>query len=168
MAIFLKIIEKAKRHAFFWLPNISRYLQQHKSVVKFFIAGGTAGMTDLILLYIFHGVFKMEIVLATSLAFIISFVVSFSLQKYWAFNNQDTEGVYQQFVLYLIIAFINLNINGGLMHIMVNKYQVWYLLSQVIVSLTIGVESFMIYKFIIFRNKKKQTNEINSEFEPAE
>ena len=96
------------------------------------------------------------------MAFMISFIVSFSLQKYWAFDSHGKEHLHVQFALYLGIAFVNLNINGWAMHILVNHYKIWYLLAQVIVSGCIGLESFLTYKFIIFRNRQNKNYETNS------
>ena len=59
----------------------------------------------------------------------------------------------------MLNAFIGLNLNGALMHLLVNEYNVWYLLAQVIVSVVIGTYNFFIYRFIIF---KKNCHEVIS------
>ncbi|MEI7451990.1 MAG: GtrA family protein [Candidatus Falkowbacteria bacterium] len=155
MGGFLKIIKIAKEKFQPACPTFFAFMVRYPAVFKFIVAGIFAGGTDLILLFLFHGIFNIGIVTATSMAFMISFVVSFSLQKYWTFNSKEKNRLHVQLALYLSIAFVNLNINGWGMHVLVNYYKVWYLLAQVIVSGLIGFESFLIYKFIIFRNRKK-------------
>lgn len=139
-------------------PNLFAHCEKRKSVIKFIFAGSSAAAVDLIFLYLFHGLFKWELVLSTSLAFILSFVVSFTLQKFWTFRNYSQKKIPIQFVLYITNAFIGLNLNGIMMHYSVNKMHVWYLFAQILVNIIIGVYNFFIYKFIVFR---KHPNEIN-------
>ncbi len=140
-------------------PKIFGACEKRKSVIKFFFAGSSAAAVDLLFLFLFYGLFQWNLVLATSLAFILSFVVSFTLQKFWTFRNYSQKKMPIQFVLYISNAFIGLNLNGLLMHIMVIKFGVWYLFAQIGVNIAIGVYNFFIYKFIVFR---KKTDEISS------
>ncbi len=139
-------------------PKLYLACDRRKSVVKFFFAGSSAAAVDLIFLYLFYGVFKWGLVFSTSFAFILSFAVSFTLQKFWTFRNSSSKKIPIQFVLYIGNAFIGLNINAGLMHVLVINVGVWYMLAQVIVNLTIGVYNFFIYKFIVFRSTLHETD----------
>lgn len=134
-------------------PKTFLYLDSRKSIIKFIIAGSFAGGTDLVALFIFHGVFKWEIVFSTSAAFLLAFLVSFTLQKFWTFRNNYRSRIFRQLLLYMLTAFIGLNINGVAMHFLVNSLSVWYILAQIIVNLFLGVLNFLIYKFIIFRKR---------------
>lgn len=136
----------------FWDKHAS-----HKAMAKYAIAGIGASSIDLLALYIFHGIMRLPIVTATSLAFLCSFLLSFNLQKFWTFSNRhrDKKAFSKQLGLYLLINFVNININGAAMYVLVNNYKVWYLLSQVLVGLGLGAANFIIYKFIIFRSSAK-------------
>ncbi len=138
-------------------PRLYDICNRHKAVVKFIFAGGLAGGTDLVLLYIFHGLFGLGLVFSTSAAFILSFLVSFTLQKFWTFRNFRQDKMVGQLFIYILNAFIGLNLNGFFMHTLVRKYAIWYLLAQIIVNLMIGVWNFIIYKFIVFRTDKNET-----------
>lgn len=148
-------------------PKVYCLCENRKSVVKFFIAGSLAGGTDLVLLFLFHGVFKWPLVLSTSLAFVFSFLVSFTLQKLWTFRNFNQDKVLGQFILYILNAFIGLNINGFLMYYLVNKFGIWYIFAQIVVSLTIGVYNFIVYKSIVFKIGKNETNHKQKTFGPS-
>lgn len=138
-------------------PKIYNFCDSRKSIIKFFIAGCFSGGADLILLFIFHGLLKMNIVLSTSLAFILSFLISFTLQKLWTFRNYSQNKIVHQLLVYVLNAFLGLYINGLLMHLLVNRYQVWYILAQIVVNLTIAVWNFIVYKFIVFKIGKNET-----------
>jgi len=132
------------------LPKTYHFCNNRKSIIKFFIAGSLAGIGNLVLLFVFHGVFEWDVILSTSLAFILAFLISFSLQKFWTFRDKSSKRIGKQLALYFATAFISLNINGILMHLLVNRYNVWYLLAQFVINLFIGLLNFVIYKFIIF------------------
>jgi hypothetical protein len=51
-----------------------------------------------------------------------------------------------------------LNLNGLGMHLLVNRFQVWYILSQVIVNLAIAFYNYAVYKFIIFRSSQHENH----------
>jgi len=132
-------------------PRLFPLIDAKKAVIKYFIAGVSATLVNLISLAFFHGFLKINLLLATSLAFVVSFVVSFSLQKFWTFRNYHYKKIPLQLILYIINAFIGLSINVFLMNLLVNKWGSWYLLAQFIVSFIIGVYNFFAYNFVIFK-----------------
>ncbi len=131
-------------------PQTYGFCDRRKSIVKFIIAGCFSGGSDLVFLFIFHGLIGWKIVLSTSVAFILSFMVSFTLQKFWTFRNFSQKKVIGQLVLYFMVAFVGLNLNGFLMHVLVTDYNIWYLLAQFVVNLFIGFLNFLAYRFIVF------------------
>ncbi len=142
-----------------FFPKLHHHLNKYKLIIKFFFAGLFSGTTDLILLFIFHGYLKIDIIIATSLSFIGSLFVSFTLQKLWTFHNYNQSKVIHQFVLYVLNASLAFYLNGLFMNILVNKYDIWYILAQIMVNLILAIMNFVVYKFIIF---KIGANEIES------
>lgn len=138
-------------------PRLYNLCERKKSAVKFFLAGCFAGTANLVFLALFYDLLNWPIVLSTSLAFIASFLVSFSMQKLWTFRDFSQRKAIKQFGLYIVNAFVTLNINGFLMHLLVDEYRVWYLFSQIVVNVVIGTYNFFIYRFIVFR-KQNETN----------
>ncbi len=139
------------------LPKLYSFCEARKSVFKFIISGCFAGGSDLVFLFVFHGLLHWHIVLSTSLAFVLSFVVSFTLQKFWTFRNYDKQ-VAGQLFLYFLNAFLGLTMNGWLMHLLVSRLHIWYLLAQIIVNVALAFYNFLVYKFIIFREGKDEDN----------
>lgn len=137
-------------------PKLYRICNRRKSIVKFVFAGGAAGLTNLAFLYLFHGVFGWDVIFSTSAAFILSFAVSFSLQKLWTFRNYRKGGTAWQLAIYLVNAFIGLGANGYLMFLFVKRWEVWYILAQIFVGLILAVWNFLFYKFIVFRTCKHE------------
>lgn len=136
----------------FLSPKLYDKFFKNSPFLKFFIAGLAAGSIDLILLFIFHDLLNINIVFSTSIAFLLSFLFSFYLQRVWTFENKDGAKVPKELVLYMLNAFLSLNINGFSMHFLTTEIHVWYLLAQIIVNIFLGTLNFFIYKFIIFRS----------------
>jgi len=141
------------------LPKIYDLCERYKSFIKFFIAGCFAGGSDLVFLFIFHGLFHWGLVLSSSLAFILAFAVSFTLQKFWTFRDYSHNQVARQLSVYFINALVGLYLNGYFMHLLVNRFGVWYILSQIIVNLTLAVWNFIVYKFVVFKVKQNKSDE---------
>jgi len=145
------------------LPQTYYLCEKHKIIVKCFFAGFFAGAVDLVFLFVFFHIFRWPIVLATSAAFLFSFMISFTLQKLWTFRDFNQGKAAGQFTLYILNAFLGLNLNGLFMHFLVNTHHIWYLLAQLMVNLTIGTYNFFIYRYVVFKKDKKDKNEINHE-----
>lgn len=135
-------------------PHFYSFCDKRKFFIKFFFAGIFAALASLLFLSLFYKYFGWGIVFSSSLAFILSFVVSFNLQKFWAFRNYHKSKIPLQLVIYMLNALVALSLNAYLMHLLVNVWQIWYLFAQVIVNCLIGFHNFFLYKFIIFPVKK--------------
>lgn len=131
--------------------EIIKLLFSYKRLIKYIISGGTAATTDLFLLFLFHDVLEINVVVAATLAFIAAFFVSFYLQKFWTFRDNSRDKIKQQMGIYFIVGAVNTVINAWGMNLLVNGWQVWYLLAQVIVAGSIALYNFAIYRFIIFK-----------------
>jgi putative flippase GtrA len=138
-------------------PLIYNFCEKHKLFCKFIFAGCLSGGLDLLILFLLHGVFGLALVLSTSIAFIFSFLSSFTLQKVWTFRNFERDKVWRQLVIYFFDAFFGLNLNALLMHILVNRLGLWYILAQILVNLLIGLINFLVYHFIIFKKNHENT-----------
>jgi putative flippase GtrA len=124
-------------------------------VIRYLISGGTSTSVDLALLYIFTEYFRMGNNISVALAFIFAFVVSYFMQKYWTFQDGNTDGMHKQAAAYFGVAVFNLFFNSFLVYLFTEKIGFWVLYSQIITSLIIAVSSFFIYRRFIFT---KDTN----------
>jgi len=155
------IYRKSKSFFYSLFPNFFRKFRDYKIFAKYIISGCTAAVTDLVLLYIFTDILHIWYLLSAILAFIIAFFVSFYLQKYWTFRDNSRDKIYTQMSLYFLVGIINLSINTGGMYILVDKFNIMYILAQIMMGALIAVSSFLIYRFIIFKKRRKKKTENN-------
>ena len=144
-----------KKFLKFLFPQAYGQACKYKVIVKYIISGTTSAVVDLFLLYFFTTVFNLWYLFSAGLSFMVAYLVSFSLQKFWTFrdNNKD---IYKQMTIYFVVGVVNLFINTVGMYLLVDSFGVWYLLAQVIMGASLGFSSFLIYRFVIFAKKKRQ------------
>ena len=61
-------------------------------------------------------------------------------------------------LMYLAVAIFGLLVTAGGMFVLVVKLGTWYILAQALVSASLAVGNFLVYKLIIFKQKVKGKN----------
>jgi putative flippase GtrA len=102
------------------------------------------------LLFFFHNLFQIKIAVATTASFLIAFSISFLLQKFWTFRNKQKRYM-KQLGYYLVINLLNLFVNVSLMVFLVDHLKIHYMISQVIVLGGLGITSYLLYKYLVFK-----------------
>lgn len=120
--------------------------------LRYFISGGTAGVTDIIILYFFNTIIGLYYLISSILAFIVAFFVSFFLHKFWTFNS-NSEATHRQMVVYLGSSMFGLSLNTILMYIFVDYIHIQVIISQIIVGLLVACVSFFISRSFVFKYK---------------
>ena len=121
-------------------------------LVRYVFAGGVAFVTNLCLLFVFVHYFRLWYLTASTLAFIVSVAVSFTVQKLITFRDKTTDNLRREIFLYLSIALFNVTANGGIMYSLVDLVHIHYMPAQVISAGIIAVWSLGVYRYIIFKN----------------
>ena len=123
-------------------------------IARFLVSGGIVATVNLVSLYILTEVVFRWYMAGAVGAFIVSVFVSFTLQKFWTFRHHGTQIriVSRQFAIYLAITFFNLLLNLAILFLMVEFFGIWYILAQVIASIVIACESFVLYGKVFQRN----------------
>lgn len=134
---------------FFALPIISRY----QRIIKYLIAGGTATLVDLILLFLLTSIIGFHYLFSATLAFIVAFIVSFTFSKFWTFADKSEGNWGSQATIYLIITSTNLGLNTLLMYLLVDFMHLHYMSAQIITSALLACESYFAYQIFVFKKK---------------
>ena len=117
-------------------------------VIRFIIAGGSAFSVNIFFLYIFTEFFGLWYIFSATIAFVLSFLVGFSLNKFWTFAESSADFIHSQMFIYLSVNLINLTINNALLYFMVESLAIWYILAQALASILIAFESFFVYRWL--------------------
>lgn len=121
--------------------------------IRFLLAGGTGTVINLLILYVLTDIFHIWYLISTSLAFVIGSVFSFGLQKFFTFQHRDLVGAHREYPVFIAVGVANLILNGLLMYTFVDGVGVHYLPAQILSTGLISIESFVMYRTVIFRKK---------------
>lgn len=135
------------------MPKRALYFRKYARVCRFIISGGTAAVVDLGFLYLLTDWFGLHYLFSAVLAFIGAFGVSFSLQKFWTFQDDSVERVHVQLSISFAVAVVNLFLNTALMYFFVDTLHLWYMAAQIIVGILLAFESFFVFRYVIFKHK---------------
>ncbi|MDE2041033.1 MAG: GtrA family protein [Patescibacteria group bacterium] len=118
--------------------------------MKFAVSGGTAAVLSIVLLYIFTDWLGWWYLISSIIAFIISMVAHFILQKLWVFTHKETDGVHIQLAKFLMLSLVNLGINSLFMYAAVSVLGLNYLVAQFIIRIVLAVMNYFVYERLIF------------------
>jgi putative flippase GtrA len=150
-----------------WLPEL---FAMHRSRIFFLMRYGISGVTGAVIqvlsLYLWVTVLGLErtYLLGLVLGFIIALIVAFSLQKYWAFRDSESNHIHHQLVKYTIVALSGLALNALLLEganilfssLSLNFFQGWYLIVQVISIGIVSVFNFLMNYIFTFSRAREQ------------
>lgn len=118
--------------------------------LRYLLAGGTATVANLTLLYVLVHFFHVWYLEAAVFSFMVGMCVSFVLQKFFTFSHFSNERLKRQTSLHLTVQVFNLCLNTALMYVGVDLLHVPYLLAQFLISAGMAIYSFLFYKHLVF------------------
>lgn len=121
-------------------------------IMRYVISGGMATATNLLFLFILTDFIGVWYVVSAVFSYLVSFIVSFSMQKYWTFKDNSSDRIGSQAIWYISVTTANLGLNTLGIFLLVHYGHFHYLLAQLIVSLLIAIESYFIYR-LVFKSK---------------
>lgn len=122
-------------------------------LVRYLISGGTAAASNLAALFFLVQFGHVQYLKASVLAFVMSVVVSFTMQKFWTFHDRPVHDVHAQFARYLVVILANLALNTALVYLLVEMANVWYLAAQFMATVVIAVTGYVGYQRFVFRDR---------------
>lgn len=132
----------------------TRYEERYPRMMKwarFFISGGTGAAINIGILFLLTHVAHLWYLFSSIVAFILSVCASFIFQKFWTFQDKQTDGMHVQAGWYVIVALVNLGINTLIMYACVDGLGWHYVASQIVASLLIAIESYFVYRKLFTR-----------------
>jgi putative flippase GtrA len=128
-----------------------RVLLGFPMVVRYLIAGGSSAAANLAVLYVGTDILGFWYLYSSIAAFCFGVGVSFTMQKFVTFQNTELAQVHRQAIAYLLLTIGNLFVNTGFMYALVEWGGLWHITAQIVSALIISVESFIIYRLVIFK-----------------
>jgi len=125
-------------------------IQKHQQFLKFCLVGILGTIIDIGILYILVEFAHFNYLLAASLSFVLAVINNYLFNKYWTFKNTKTRHL-KQFSLFLLISLVGLAINLGILYLLVDLAQIWYIFAKIIAILIVTIWNFIMNKFVTFK-----------------
>ncbi|MEZ0106158.1 putative flippase GtrA [Catenulispora sp. EB89] len=136
--------------------------------VRYAFSGGSALVTEEVVLYLTHGLMKFPLWLATGLAYLIAFGVNFSINRMLTFADHGArEGaMHKQTVRFALLVCVNLGVTQVLMYSLTGA-GVNYLIAKPLSTVVITLYNFWLYKHWVFKPETALETETGPELEKA-
>lgn len=119
-------------------------------ILRYFICGITAASANILSLYLFTDTFGIWYLYSSILAFFLSLIISFVLQKFVVFRDTGIDKIHRQFSKFFIVAVLGVITNTVLVFVCTDIIDIWYIISQIIAGFFVMIQNFILYKFFIF------------------
>lgn len=116
--------------------------------LRYVVSGAAAAVVNLGTLFVLTRQTSVWYLWSSVIAFSLSFIVSFSLQRLWTFEVRGKDNLIEHSGLYLLAALVNLLINTAFVYMFVEYAGIGYVLSQFLAGVIVAFESFFVYRAI--------------------
>jgi putative flippase GtrA len=123
--------------------------------VRYLTVGGFAFLFDAGMLWLLHDVFGVELAISTATSFLLSFAVTYFLQRRFAFGG--TSGVAPSVLRYSILVAFNTLATTGIVWAASALGAPWIVGKILAVALT-TVWNYFIYRYWVFAPRKEKTH----------
>ena len=119
---------------------------------KYVVVGGIAFLINVSALFLLTEYAGLYYVVSSALAFLAAFAANFLLQRIWTFSNRSRTHLRRHALQFFALQVIsNLLLNAALLYLLVEYLHLWYILAQILVSLSMAVITFFVSQRFIFR-----------------
>ncbi|MBI2050364.1 MAG: GtrA family protein [Parcubacteria group bacterium] len=134
-------------------PWLLELIHTNKTGIKYIISGGTSAVVNLVSLYVLTDLFGIWYVASSVVAFLVSHIAGFLLQKFWTFREYGWRRIKTQSAIYTMMGSAEFFLTPILIYALVDKFHIWYLLASVIIMGGVAAASYAVNKFITFKKE---------------
>lgn len=127
-------------------------------VIRFLISGGLSATIHIGTVFVLNHLLGIWYLYATAFGFLCAVVFNFIMQKFFTFQNTQTQTMHHQSIVFFCVALINFTMNGALMVFFVERIGLIPVIAQIVVALIIAVWSYIAYGRL-FRVQSSNTTE---------
>lgn len=134
-------------------PQLLKQIHTYKTGIKYVLSGGASAVVNLLVLYGLTDVVGIWYVASSAVAFIVSHIVGFLLQKFWTFREIGWKRIHKQTAIYTVLGIAEFVLTPILIYGLVETFGIWYMLAAGVVMGCVALISYTVNKFITFRKE---------------
>lgn len=124
-----------------------------KQLIKFGFVGGICFVIDYGVMVLLTEVAGLEYLLSCGISFTVSVIANYLLSMKFVFERKDTLDRRIEFIIFVVMSVIGLGLTELLMWVFVDKANIHYMISKIVVTAIVMVYNFVTRK--LFLEKKK-------------
>ena len=128
-----------------------------KQLIKFAFVGFTGTIVNLTILYTLTEFFYVYYIISEIIAFFISVINNYILNKIWTFKENIEERLIRKYFKYTIICLISLIVNISILFILVEFFGIWYIFAEIVAIMGGFLFNFIGNKLWTFRKNNYVT-----------
>jgi putative flippase GtrA len=129
------------------------FLYRHH-FVRYLLVGGTTFMLDFGILIGLHGGLGFGIAASTSVAYWISIIYNFTLNRYWTFDAREKESLQRHITAYFMLLIVNYLF--AVTFVSFASDHINYIYAKAIAVIIQMIWTYPVYKKVIFVSYKTQ------------
>ncbi|HEY8448588.1 MAG TPA: GtrA family protein [Thermomicrobiales bacterium] len=118
---------------------------------KFLVVGAFGLAVNQGLLFVFHDLFGLRLSISSPTAIAISMAVTFALNERWTWHDRGSGPILHRLFMYCPINTVGLLINFGVLALLVQDFDVHYLLANLVGAGLAAVWNFSLNNLITWR-----------------
>ena len=126
-----------------------------KQFIRYVVIGILGTGLDFLFIYTFTQYVHLFYLISAIISIALVFPISFSLNKYWTFNNRGKNN-FSQAVKYILTSSIAWVINLSVLAILVQFFGMWYILAKVFATIAGVAWNFLATKKWVFTASSKK------------
>lgn len=130
-----------------------KHIKKYSKVIKYVLSGGSAAFANIGSFTLLKDYFGFWYLVSSVVAYIVAFFVSFTLQKFWTFDNPKIDRVNEEMIYFFIYSLFGLTLNTFIVFGLVEWVFLPGILAQLIAGLIIALCSFFVYRSIFSYTK---------------
>jgi dolichyl-phosphate beta-glucosyltransferase len=127
-------------------------MNKYVTFVKYGLVGSLGTAFDVGSLYVFVRFMHLHLLFATAISFILAVTNNFVLNKYWTFENSNSN-FRKQFIKFLIVSVIGLGWTELCMGLFVYLLNMWYVIAKLLTAGIVLMWNFLANKYWTFRDR---------------
>jgi putative flippase GtrA len=128
------------------------FLYKHH-FVRYLLVGGTTFIIDFGTLLLLHGKLGFGIAASTSIAYWLSIIYNFTLNRYWTFDSREKESLQRHITTYFMLLIVNYLF--AVIFVSFASDHINYLAAKAVAVIIQMGWTYPIYKKVIFVNTPK-------------
>lgn len=128
----------------------SKLILINSTILRYVFSGIIISLSNFIVLYLLVQKLHFWYLISSVISFSFGIIIGYYLHKFITFKNYSTDNIVVQFFGFLVFNLVMLTLNTFLMYIFVDIFGLWYLFSQIFITIFLATINYIFFSRILF------------------